>query len=469
MANLKYGSTGSDVKKLQTALIDAGYDVGSTGADGVFGKNTQAAVQAYQKANGLAVDGIAGTNTLGLLYGTNSTPAATTTTQATTQTATPTTSTGKTEQAKPTTTVGGFTYDDFTYEDYSKSDTVLQAESMLTQHNANKPGAYTPVWQDEADSYLSQYQNRDPFSYDFNADALYNQYKDNYIQQGQMAMMDTMGQAAAMTGGYGNSYAQTVGQQVYNQNLNQLNNILPELYGMAYDRYNQEGQDLLNMYGLYMDRENQAYDQYQNELNNWYLEANRLTDNYNTLYNRDYGEYTDKKQIAYDKHLADKDLAWDQYLTNLDKEQTAAELMASSGNYDRLKEVYGLSDEEIAAIKEANTPKATGGTGVKTPTYNAPTDEQLANYLKAAEKYGNSPELAQSYGYMYGVDPNFLSGYYSQFVSPSSQPIDTTVNNNLMYRNDGVTVTVDDLKKQREEEILNRYGTKNGIVLGLTK
>ena len=357
MANLKYGSTGDDVKKLQNALIDAGYDVGSTGADGVFGKNTQAAVKAYQQANGLAVDGIAGQNTLGALYGTSTTsttPATTTTTPATT---------AKTETSTtPTTTVGGFTYNDFTYEDYAPSDVVNQANQMLQQHEANKPGSYSPVWQDEADAYLSQYQNRGPFSYDFNSDALYNQYKDNYIRQGQMAMMDTMGQAAAMTGGYGNSYAQSVGQQTYNQYLGQLNEVLPELYQMAQNRYDQEGQEMLAMYDLYMDKENQAYGQYQDNLDNWYRESDRLTENYNTLYERDYGQYEDKKALAYDKHLADKDMAWDEYLKGLEKDETAANLLASAGSYDRLQEIYGLTDEEVAAIKKANT-KSGGSKG----------------------------------------------------------------------------------------------------------
>ena len=35
MANLKIGSQGDDVKQLQQALIDQGYDVGKTGADGI--------------------------------------------------------------------------------------------------------------------------------------------------------------------------------------------------------------------------------------------------------------------------------------------------------------------------------------------------------------------------------------------------------------------------------------------------
>jgi peptidoglycan hydrolase-like protein with peptidoglycan-binding domain len=62
-SNLKVGSSGSEVKALQEKLIAAGYNVGPTGADGKYGANTEAAVKAYQKANGLTEDGIAGSKT----------------------------------------------------------------------------------------------------------------------------------------------------------------------------------------------------------------------------------------------------------------------------------------------------------------------------------------------------------------------------------------------------------------------
>ena len=69
LKNLLSGSVGSEVKKVQQALIDAGYNVGKTGADGVFGKNTLEAVKQYQKDNGLTVDGIVGKITSGSLFG----------------------------------------------------------------------------------------------------------------------------------------------------------------------------------------------------------------------------------------------------------------------------------------------------------------------------------------------------------------------------------------------------------------
>ena len=116
-----------------------------------------------------------------------------------------------------------------------------------------------------ADDELQKYMNRDPFNYDFNADALYQQLKDKYVQQGKMASQDTMGQAAAMTGGYGNSYAQSVGQQAYAAQLQNLNDIVPELYQMALDNYNREGEDMLNKYALYSAEEQKDYERYWTE------------------------------------------------------------------------------------------------------------------------------------------------------------------------------------------------------------
>ena len=66
---LNRGSIGDDVKQMQKVLKQLGYDLGTfgdnaDGIDGRFGKVTQAAVRAFQEANGLTVDGIVGPNTL---------------------------------------------------------------------------------------------------------------------------------------------------------------------------------------------------------------------------------------------------------------------------------------------------------------------------------------------------------------------------------------------------------------------
>lgn len=95
---------------------------------------------------------------------------------------------------------------------------------------------------------------RHAFSYDPASDPVYNSYAQSYRRRGRLAMRDTMGQAAALTGGYGSSYAQSVGQQQYDSYLQSLGEALPELYGMAWQRYNAEGDALKTAWELASER-----------------------------------------------------------------------------------------------------------------------------------------------------------------------------------------------------------------------
>lgn len=189
---------------------------------------------------------------------------------------------------------------DFSYADYVESDAVTNLKNQLS--SLQKPGAYQSQWQQSMNDALNKYTNRGQFSYDVTGDALYQQYKDQYVTQGQMAMMDTMGQAAAMTGGYGNSYAQSVGQQAYQGYLQQLNDKVPELYQLALDKYNQEGQDLLNQYSLFADRENTDYGRYRDTVSDYNTERDYLSNQYNAERTWDYGQYSDAYNRAYGEH-----------------------------------------------------------------------------------------------------------------------------------------------------------------------
>lgn len=156
------------------------------------------------------------------------------------------------------------TYDTTKWDETAKGQTALNeyntAKNAVTGYND-----FAFSQQGWLDNVLGKIKNYGDFSYDLNGDALYQQYKDKYIQQGKMAMADTMGQAAAMTGGYGNSYAQSVGQQVYQGELQKLNDIVPQLYQLALDRYNMGKEDLYNQYGLASSERQNEYGMYQDK------------------------------------------------------------------------------------------------------------------------------------------------------------------------------------------------------------
>ena len=283
---VSYGSQGSDVTELQKLLNNHGYGLSE---DGIFGDKTQEAVKDFQTKRGLSVDGIVGKNTWGSLDGTYIANNKTNT--ATTNTATNTSTT---------------TDKNFKYDAYQESDAVKQAQALLNQQLANKPGQYTSPWQTQLNDAINKIMNREKFSYDMNADALYQQYKDQYVTQGQMAMMDTMGQAAAMTGGYGNSYAQSVGQQAYQSSLQQLNDKIPELYQLALNKYQMEGEDLYNQYSLLSTQDQMDYGKHRDTVSDWQVETDRLQNQYNTERDYDYSKWADNRDFGYGQFIDDR-------------------------------------------------------------------------------------------------------------------------------------------------------------------
>lgn len=312
-ATLQRGSKGSAVSELQTILNKNGYNLT---VDGDFGANTEAAVRDYQTKNGLGVDGIVGVNTWGKLA----------------------------PEVKVETP--SFEYDTFTPDPFTKSEDLVAAEgqSQAAEDAVANYGDFSWDKQGEYDDLYKKYTGRDPFSYDFNADALYQQYKDMYMQQGQMAMQDAMGQAAAMTGGYGNSYAASVGNQAYQQSLQQLNNVIPELYQLAYSRYQQEGLDMLSALGLLEGDRAFDYGLYTDKYGRLVSDRGYFGDKANNLYGREYGEYMDGVGIAQAEHQTSQGYEY----------QTGRDSVAD-------QQWQATFDEGVRQFEESQAANATGG------------------------------------------------------------------------------------------------------------
>ena len=245
---------------------------------------------------------------------------------------------------------------------YTPGSAVQQAQAYLNQVQSRRPGEYQSQWDGELTELYNRIANRKPFSYDLGTDPVYQQYREQYQRQGRLAMQDTMGQAAALTGGYGSTYGEQVGQQAYNAYLQNLNDIVPDLYNAAYNRYRDEGTDLYNQYGLLSDRENQAYSRYRDTVNDYYSDLSDARSAYDSAYSRDYNQWSD--QLSY----------WAQKAANENSaylQQLAAQSRASggsgggSGGSSKSKETTAQSGKGYID----NTYNKGGAGGVQSKTY----------------------------------------------------------------------------------------------------
>ena len=260
---------------------------------------------------------------------------------------------------------------------YLQSDAVTQAQQALQAHQAAKPGEYQSQFQTGLNDLAGQLQNREKFQYDVNSDALYQQVAQNYLQQGQQAMMDTMGQAAAMTGGYGNSYAQTAGQQMYNQHLLGLNELVPQYQQMALQQYQLEGEELMNQYNLMLQQEESAYARYQDDLNRYYAELDRAQNAYDNERDYDYSRWADDRAFGYGKYQdelnyqyqVDRDAVADQQWMDAFKHQQEQDRIAQEQwqkEYDEMVRQYNENmawQREQAAMAAAARSSGGGGSG----------------------------------------------------------------------------------------------------------
>lgn len=155
------------------------------------------------------------------------------------------------------------------------------------------------AWSPEEDPWYQRAQqsaeallDRPAFSYDPGADPLWQSTKELYRREGRRAMEDTLGRAAALSGGYASSYAQTLGGQAYDEKLTRLAELLPDYY----------------------DRARRSYDS----------ETGALRDELSTalgLYDKDYQAWLDRENArTRAAEAADKQARWEAEF-NLDKEQ----------------------------------------------------------------------------------------------------------------------------------------------------
>ncbi len=194
-----------------------------------------------------------------------------------------------------------------------------------------------------ADKYMKEYENS-KFSYDFNDDPVYQAAKQAYINQGQLAAKNVAAQAAALTGGYANSYGTAAAQQQFNQSLQNLNEIIPELQDAAYSRYQNDLAKKQNLASWYLQnsryqKEDERYaDETAYNRNRDKISDERYADE--TAYNRNRDKISDERyadETAYNRKTAEEETAYNRSQAEYEKQLEKAQIAASLYDYSLLK------------------------------------------------------------------------------------------------------------------------------------
>ena len=276
---------------------------------------------------------------------------------------------------------------------YQRSDRVNEYYEKTRKLERNKPDEFESKYEGQISDILDNILNRPKFSYtaeDMTNDDLYKMYRDQYMRQGNLAMRDTMGNAASLTGGYGNTYASAAGQQAYDNYVAQLNNKALDFYDRAYQRYADEGQNLYNQMNVVTGLDNTDCQRYRDGVNDYYNDLNYYNGRYNQEYGYDYGEYQDRvaadqwaQEFAFQKQQAAQEQAnWE---AEMALKQAAA---ARSGGRGRSSRSSSKKKTSSSGTSAANAISWADAKNAYTKVYKEEGAEAANNLMNYMQKAG---------------------------------------------------------------------------------
>lgn len=220
-----------------------------------------------------------------------------------------------------------------TYENQYAGD-IADLWEQQKNYGSYDYGEAAPVYNNRYDDTIQDLiqgiLNREDFSYDPATDPLYQNYRKQYTREGQRATADTLGAAAAASGGIPSSYATTAAAQAGNYYAAQMTDKIPELYQLAYNQYLNDYNMQLSDLGVVQGAEQSDYDKYLNELNQfntdrafdynaWLDEYNMTKDQLQTaqgLEQLDYTKYLNELQ----QFNTDREFNYGQLLDEIDSQ-----------------------------------------------------------------------------------------------------------------------------------------------------
>ena len=212
----------------------------------------------------------------------------------------------------------------------------------LTQYARTKDyEKYLPQsTQKQMEEVWSKIENREPFSYDFRKDKLYDRYRDHYNSTGKAAMEEANASSALLTGGFGNSYGAVLGKAAYSQEMDKLHDKVEDLTQEAKADYDARGEALY-----------EQYDRLSKELSARREAAEKLSQ-----------QEAKAKEQAYEREQKAKDEAKKAEKEAKEQAYSLALSMLKSGIYpsDALLSNSGISPQDAKALYEAYASEKNG-------------------------------------------------------------------------------------------------------------
>ena len=186
---------------------------------------------------------------------------------------------------------------------------IMQEYTPRTFGESYESGTYNSQYQPQIDAAMDRITN---WNYDPLQDASYQALAKVYGQRGNIAAKNSLGDAAALNGGYGTSFAVSAAQQARNQYNQELASLVPELENAAYNRASTSLSALRDAdntaYGRFRDTESDRWNQYLQRYNQF---RDSVGDD-QWAYNNRYQQYRDaiadwqwakNWNLDYDNHL----------------------------------------------------------------------------------------------------------------------------------------------------------------------
>ena len=268
-------------------------------------------------------------------------------------------------------------------DDYEESKYAKAYRKKLGEIEASKPEDFKSKYSAQIGDLLNRIYNEKDFSYtgkDMQKDDLYKLYAQQYQQNAERAMRDTIGAATAMSGGYGSSYASQVGQQAYDQRMAGLNDKAMEFYDKAYERYLNDRSNRYNQLNTFNNQDSIDYGRYRDTVGDWkddrayYANALNNERNYDlNVYNADNANYWNSANFLAGRYDADRsadmsayqqDEASSQWAKQYELSKAAAEREAAAAELDnQLKRLQIQNAQQALAMRTSGGGSGRGGSG----------------------------------------------------------------------------------------------------------